>query len=288
MGIYLKHCQRCNLDYDLNMVSCVKCGYEFQRQDIIFFDPQIQQPINPVPSANVNLQAKKTSKKPVGIFVGVLLFLIILARFASNDSSDSSSSENIASMETTVETQETQSTDTKYANIPKDKEAEVESAIQGGIDKMEEQNNVLVQAANDEKEAKAKAESIQEENEKSEEEYKQSCRTDITYKQVLRNPEEYIGEKVCIDLKISSVHEENLLNGFQKYYFAFDKSDYGWYGNYYGVFDTRYNKDDFKILADDVIRVWGEVTEPEQTISYIKQSEEVYCINMRYAELLEE
>ena len=122
----------------------------------------------------------------------------------------------------------------------------------------------------------------------SEEEYKKLCK-EYNYKDVLRNPENYIGEKIVITLEISSVHEKSLSNP-TKYYFAYSESEpeSGFYfGDRYGVFDKRENTD-LKLLKDDVIKVYGEIADPQQTQSIIVMSEELFCIDMKYVELLSE
>lgn len=119
----------------------------------------------------------------------------------------------------------------------------------------------------------------------SEEEYKSLC-GEYTYKDVLRNPENYIGEKIKITLKISSVHEAGILNP-TKYYFAYSESDYGWYGDRYAVYDKR-GEQDPKLLSDDIITIWGEIADPTQTSSLIVNSEEVFVIDMKYVEIIEE
>ena len=64
-------------------------------------------------------------------------------------------------------------------------------------------------------------------------EYINSCKK-YNYKKVLRNPKKYIGKKVKVKLKISSVHEESIFN--DKYYLCHAKGDYGWYGNEYALY----------------------------------------------------
>lgn len=124
------------------------------------------------------------------------------------------------------------------------------------------------------------------ESEESEEEYKASCQK-YTYKDVLRNPEDYVGQRVKITAKISSVHEKSLLNP-TKYYFAYTNDEYDmWFGDEYGIFDCR-DDGDFKILEDDVIAIYGEISEPQETASLITNSQEVFCIDMKYAELISE
>lgn len=120
----------------------------------------------------------------------------------------------------------------------------------------------------------------------TEEEYKASCE-EYAYKDVLRNPEQYVGKRVKIPVMITSVHEESILNS-TKYYFAYSEGEYGWYsGDYYAIFDERVDNN-LKLLSDDVIYVYGEIAESEYTSSLILASEEVFAIKMKYVELLEE
>lgn len=118
----------------------------------------------------------------------------------------------------------------------------------------------------------------------SEKAYKSKCKT-YSYKKVLRNPSKYIGKKVKVRLKVSQVHEESILNS-SKYYFAYSNDEYNmWLGNEYAIIDSR-DKKKPKILEDDIIEVYGEIAEPEETKSLIVASSEVFSINMKYAKLI--
>lgn len=120
---------------------------------------------------------------------------------------------------------------------------------------------------------------------KVEEEYKSSCE-EYKYKDVLRNPEEYVGKRIKITVKISSVHEKTWLND-TKYYMAYSQTDYGWYGDRYGVFDLRKDQT-FKLLEDDIITVYGEISDPEYTKSLIVNGSEIFCIDMKYIDFIGE
>lgn len=122
----------------------------------------------------------------------------------------------------------------------------------------------------------------------TEEEYKASCQ-EYNYKDVLRNPNDYVGQRIVIEMEISSVHSEDILTPV-KYYFGYTKDepdDTYYYGDFYAVFDKRYDTS-LKLLDEDVIIVWGEISEPQETQSFIVNSEEVFCIDMKYAELIAE
>lgn len=126
----------------------------------------------------------------------------------------------------------------------------------------------------------------EEEEAESEAEYKASCE-EYKYKDVLRNPEYYVGERAKITVKISSVHEANWLND-RKYYFAYSNDEYDWWmGDRYGVFDARENQT-LKLLEDDIITVYGEISDPEYTTSLIMSSSELFCIEMKYIDFISE
>ena len=118
------------------------------------------------------------------------------------------------------------------------------------------------------------------------EEYISECQ-EYNYKDVLRNPSDFVGQKVKIVVKISSVHEATWLYN-NKYYFANSEGEYGYFtGDRYAIIDKRYDNS-LKLLDEDVILVYGEIAEPEETKSYIVNSQELFTIDMRYAELLDE
>lgn len=121
----------------------------------------------------------------------------------------------------------------------------------------------------------------------TEKEYKKACK-EYNYKDVLRNPEKYIGKKIVITVQIQTVKEKIFLNP-TKYYFAYSEGDYGlFYEDYYAIFDKRKDTENPKLLSEDIIKVWGEISEPQETTSLILNSEEVFCIDMKYVKLIEE
>ena len=46
------------------------------------------------------------------------------------------------------------------------------------------------------------------------------------------------------------------------------------------------DKEKPKILEEDIIEVYGEIAEPEQTKSLLMASSEVFSINMKYSKLI--
>lgn len=120
-------------------------------------------------------------------------------------------------------------------------------------------------------------------NKKIKNKYIKGCK-EYNYKDVLRNPKKYIGKQVKVKIKISSVHEDGWLND-EKYYFGNAKDDYEWYGDEYAVYDKRISENP-KLLEDDIIEVYGEILEPEETTSLITNSSELFTIAMKYVKLI--
>lgn len=162
-----------------------------------------------------------------------------------------------------------------------DKEKPEESGLQKG----DKESATMQESGYIEPEEQGAAQAQEPELEISEEKYKAAC-GEYAYKDVLRNPENYIGEKIKITAKISNVHEAGLTNP-TKYYFAYTESKYGWSGDRYAIYDKRAEQDP-KLLSDDIITVWGEIADPEQAVSLILASEELFVIDMKYVELVSE
>lgn len=90
----------------------------------------------------------------------------------------------------------------------------------------------------------------------SEEEFKAGCEF-INYKDLLRNPDDYIGKKIVVDLKIAQVGIPGGLFSDEEYMRAYSNDEYGyWMGDEYCLTDKRVT-DDTKILVDDCITVYG-------------------------------
>lgn len=152
---------------------------------------------------------------------------------------------------------------------------------------IEQETKTITEESKNIEDVKNVIESAEEEttSQETEDEYKASCE-EFKYKDVLRNPNDYVGKRIKISIEISSVHEASWLND-TKYYFGNSENEYGWYGDRYAIFDERYDSD-LRLLSDDVITVYGEIAEPEYTSSLILASEEILTIKMRYVELISE
>lgn len=119
-----------------------------------------------------------------------------------------------------------------------------------------------------------------------EQEYKDSCK-EYKYKDVLRNPNDYIGERVKVTVKINTVVEESWINDC-KYYFAYSNDEYDWWsGDEYVVWDKR-EEEKPKLLEEDIIIVYGEIADTEHTVSLITSGSEVFAIDMKYIDFISE
>lgn len=175
-------------------------------------------------------------------------------------------------------------------------DTEVENQETVKIEQQETDNKENDKKPKEEQKVEKEESSTKKEQEKSKEEkpkeltekeYKKACK-EYNYKNVLRNPEKYIGEKIVVTVQINTVKEEGFLNP-TKYYFAYSEGDYGlFYEDRYAIFDKREDTENPKLLSEDIIKVWGEISEPQETTSLILNSEEVFCIDMKYVKLIEE
>ena len=122
----------------------------------------------------------------------------------------------------------------------------------------------------------------------SEEEFKAACQ-EISYKTLLRNPDEYIGTKIVIIAKVQQVMQGGLFDDNEYYRVQTDSDGYELYlDDEYFMYDTRPN-DDTKILQDDVLRIYAEFNGTETvTRALTGTKEDIPSINAYYIDILEE
>lgn len=223
----------------------------------------------------------KEKKKKFIVAIVLCVIGILLSIVPSRASKDSSGEK--ATTATEESKQESTTDGSGDADIEK---AEDQPKDESATDNPDAEK-VTDEKTEEEKKAELKKEKAK--KKKQEKKFRESCE-EYNYKDVLRNPDDYVGKKVKIEVKISSVHNESWLNS-DKYYFARSREDaeddYFW-GDEYAVIDKREDTDDPKLLEDDVIMVYGTIAEPEETKSLILNSEEVFCIDMKYVDLLAE
>ena len=235
----------------------------------------------------VKKKQKSIFKFSIPIVISGIVFFLVLGAILLPD--------------TEIENQETvkteqQETEKKENNKNPKEEPKVEKEQEETKEEKPKENNNKKEETKTETKKPNKTQTETKENKKKEQkpkteltekEYKKACKK-YKYKDVLRNPEKYIGKKIVITVQINTVKEEGFLNP-TKYYFAYSEGDYGlFYEDFYAIFDKRKDTEDPKLLSEDIIKVWGEISEPQETTSLIVNSEEVFCIDMKYVELIEE
>ena len=121
----------------------------------------------------------------------------------------------------------------------------------------------------------------------STEDFKASCK-EIGYKDLCRYPDEHRGDRVVLTVKVSQVLETGAFSTITAWSAYDDESGYGWYNsNQYYLIDCR-DDDDMRVLADDVITVYGTFTGIEEVVTVLGVKNELPRITVQYLELVEE
>lgn len=122
----------------------------------------------------------------------------------------------------------------------------------------------------------------------SEEEFKASCQ-EISYKTILRNPDDYIGQRIIITAKIQQVMKGGLFDDGEYYRIQTDESGYALYlDDEYFMYDIR-PEGSTKLLQDDIIKIYAEFSgmqEIKRALTGTK--EEIPAIKAHYIELISE
>ena len=119
------------------------------------------------------------------------------------------------------------------------------------------------------------------------EEFITSCQ-EYQYKVLARNPDDYIGSRIVVDVKITQILQGGLFDSGE-YYRVYTNDEYDfWSGDEFFMNDCRVD-DDVKLLEDDIIRVYGEFDGMQSVKRALTGTKElVPAINAYYIELLEE
>lgn len=122
----------------------------------------------------------------------------------------------------------------------------------------------------------------------SEEEFKASCQ-EIGYKTLLRNPDDYIGQKIVFTAKIQQIIQGGLFDDNQYYRVQTDNDGYEYYlDDEYYMYDCR-PEGSTKLLEDDVIRIYAEFAGTETvTRALTGAKEEIPAVNAYYVDLISE
>lgn len=122
----------------------------------------------------------------------------------------------------------------------------------------------------------------------SEEEFKATCQ-EIGYKTLLRNPDDYIGQRIIITAKIQQIMQGGIFDSNQYYRLLTDNDGYEFYlDDEYFMYDYR-TSDTTKLLNDDIIRVYAEFSglqEIKRALTGTK--EEIPAIKAYYVDLISE
>lgn len=120
------------------------------------------------------------------------------------------------------------------------------------------------------------------------EEFIATCQN-ISYKDLLRTPDEYTGQRIVITAKIQQVLQGGWLDDNQYYRVQTDNDGYDWYfDDEYFMYDYRID-DTTKLLQDDILKIYAEfagLETVERALTGVK--EEVPAIKAYYIEIIGE
>lgn len=119
------------------------------------------------------------------------------------------------------------------------------------------------------------------------EEFIASCQ-EISYKTLARTPDDYIGQRIVLTIKISQVMQGGWFDD-SEYYRVYTNDKYDmWMGDEYFMYDSRI-EDSTKILKDDVWKVYAEFIGTETVTRALSGTkEDVPAIKIYYADLVSE
>ena len=233
------------------------------------------------PSCIKNLSKKLNKKisKKIQVIVYIVLFIT-----SASIMPDSTTQNVNNTVEETVAVEEVKETEEEKAQREAEeaqaKKEEEEAAAAEAQRKAEE-----VAATEAAAQAKKEAEKAAAEAKKAEEEstYKASCES-IAYKDIARNPDNYIGKKVKFTGQVVQVQEDYSLFGSSKSItirLAVTKGTYGFWDDY--VYCTyTYSDGESKILEEDIITIYGECKGDTSYISVLGSSVTLPEVAIKY------
>lgn len=122
----------------------------------------------------------------------------------------------------------------------------------------------------------------------AEAEYRDSCQA-VDYKDLCRYPDNYVGTKIYVEVKIYQIMDVGGLFGNQTAWRGLtDNSGYDFYtDDEYYLLDKRPDGA-VKVLKDDIVVIYGEFTGLEKvTRALTLTQEEIPSINVRYVDIIE-
>lgn len=121
----------------------------------------------------------------------------------------------------------------------------------------------------------------------SEDEYRASCKA-VNYKDLCRYPDEYLGTRICLTVKITQVFNQGASSS-KKWVGRTDNDGYGVYLDDEYYFIDKRASGSVKLLTDDVVTVYGDFVGLENLTRALTDTEEEFPkIEVRYADLLAE
>lgn len=126
------------------------------------------------------------------------------------------------------------------------------------------------------------------EGQESEEEFKNSCQ-ELSYKSLLRTPDDYIGQRIVLTAEVKQVLSGGWFDDGKYYRVQTDNDGGDWYmDDEYYMYDDR-PEGSLKILKEDVIKIYAEFVGLEEIHRAVTGSaEEVPAIRAHYIELISE
>lgn len=111
---------------------------------------------------------------------------------------------------------------------------------------------------------------------------------EIPYKTLARNPEEYIGTYIVLDVKVTQILQGGFFDDNQ-YYRVLTNDEYDlWFGDEYFMYDSRVDSD-MKLLENDIIKVYAKFLGTETvTRALTNTQEEIPAFEAVYIELISE
>lgn len=268
-------CTECGKEISDKATSCPNCGCPIEDSAQNKTNESINNTVKGSYTAPVKTDVKperryENKNHAPKVLIGIII-LCVLLKACSLLGEDSSDKEKDVSSEAVVEQTE------KPVEKAEDKKSDNDTK------KKKTDNDTKNKKSNKTKKEKATKKPVKNENKKQ---FIDSCK-EYNYKKVLRNPDKYVGKKVKVKVKISSVHDKSVLNP-DKYYFAYSNDKYDmWLGNQYAITDKR-SEEKPKLLEDDIVMVYGTICDTAKTTSLIVNSEELFAIDMKYCKLISE
>lgn len=210
----------------------------------------------------------KHTLSKASIFISVLWFILIIA-VGTTDTESNPAAETTTAIEETVIVEETNEyTGSESENETVTESEEVVSEAETTEENEETETEVTVSESRDE--------------------FIATCQ-EISYKDLLRNPDDYIGERIIVVAKVQQVMQGGWLDDNEYYRIQTDNDGYEWYlDDEYFMYDYRVD-DDTKLLQDDILKIYAEFAGLETVKRALTGvNEEIPAIKAYYVDIIGE